>query len=96
MLPYRRDLKPYSRRLRRAMTVCERRLWARLRRKQVHGVQFYRQKPIGRFIVDFYAPAARLVIEVDGAQHLRPAHAMRDAERDARSLDGVSALKARR
>lgn len=82
MLPYRRDLKPLSRDLRRAMTECERLLWSRLRRKQILGVTFYRQKPIGPFIVDFYAPAAKLVVEVDGSQHLEPEHAMRDADRD--------------
>jgi very-short-patch-repair endonuclease len=64
------------------MTECERLLWSRLRRKQILGVTFYRQKPIGPFIVDFYAPAAKLVVEVDGSQHLEPEHAMRDADRD--------------
>ena len=55
--------------LRTALTDAEQRLWNRLRRKQILGVQFYRQKPIGNYIVDFYAHAARLVVEVDGAQH---------------------------
>jgi very-short-patch-repair endonuclease len=41
-----------------------------LRRKQILGVQFYRQKPIGNYIADFYAPAAKLVVELDGARHL--------------------------
>ncbi|MDD3575911.1 MAG: DUF559 domain-containing protein, partial [Halothiobacillus sp.] len=40
-----------------------------LRRKQVCGVSFYRQKPLLSFIVDFYCPKARLVIELDGSQH---------------------------
>ena len=39
-----------------------------LRRKQVQAVQFYRQKPIGNYIVDFYAPMARIVVEVDASQ----------------------------
>jgi len=51
------------------LTDAEQRLWARLRRKQILGVQFYRQKPIGNYIADFYAPAAQLVVEVDGSQH---------------------------
>jgi very-short-patch-repair endonuclease len=46
-------------------------------------VQFYRQKPLGNYIVDFYAPRAGLVIEIDGAQHLEEAHTARDAHRDA-------------
>jgi very-short-patch-repair endonuclease len=65
------------------MTDAERRLWSRLRRKQILGVPFYRQKPIGSYIVDFYAPAAALVIEVDGAHHLEPAQAEGDRIRTA-------------
>lgn len=70
MLPYDRKLKPASRRLRSAMTDAEQRPWHRLRRKQLAGVQCYRQKPLGRYVVDFHLPAARLVVEVDGGQHL--------------------------
>jgi very-short-patch-repair endonuclease len=72
MLPYQHALKPLSRALRRNATPAEQLLWARLRRKQVLGLQFYRQKPIAGFIVDFYCAAAKLVIELDGAQHLEP------------------------
>jgi very-short-patch-repair endonuclease len=49
------------------MTDSERALWEMLRRKQVQSVQFYRQKPIGNYIVDFYAPKAKIVVEVDGS-----------------------------
>ena len=65
------------------MTDSERALWSRLRRKQLTGVQFYRQKPIGNYIVDFYAPRAKLVVEVDGSQHLDAAHLLADNKRDA-------------
>ena len=65
------------------MTDTEQQLWARLCRKNLLGVQFYRQKPLGNYIVDFYAPSAGLVVEIDGAQHLEEAHAARDAQRDA-------------
>jgi very-short-patch-repair endonuclease len=82
MLEYSSNLKEPSRELRKNMTEAEKILWLRLRRKQVRGVQFYRQKPIGRYIVDFYAPAAKLVVEVDGAQHKEAEHMKRDAERD--------------
>ena len=47
------------------------------------GVQFYRQKPIGNYIVDFYAPAVRLIVEIDGSQHLEPDQARRDEFRTA-------------
>jgi very-short-patch-repair endonuclease len=43
-------------------TDAELHLWQRLRRKQILGVQFYRQKPIGNYIADFYTPAAKLVL----------------------------------
>ncbi|MES2670470.1 MAG: endonuclease domain-containing protein [Pseudomonadota bacterium] len=69
MLVYDQKLKLFSRRLRREMTDAEQRLWYRLRRKQLQDVQFYRQKPLGNYVVDFYAPAVRLVVELDGGQH---------------------------
>ena len=82
MLRYKSNLKPISRHLRSDMTECERLLWSRLRRKQLEGVQFYRQKPIGGYVVDFYAPAVKLVVEVDGSQHHDPIHIENDVHRD--------------
>ena len=82
MLQYSPNLKHISRRLRREMTESEQALWLHLRRKQMLGVQFYRQKPIGNYIVDFYTPEAKLVIEVDGSQHLDANYAQNDAQRD--------------
>lgn len=79
---YAHYLKPYARRLRGAMTDAEQALWLRVRHKQIEGVPFYRQKPLGRYIVDFYAPAARLVIEVDGGQHFSAVGRAADIERD--------------
>ena len=81
MIPYDRRLKAKARSLRRNLTDAEFRLWHRLRRKQILGVQFYRQKPISNYIVDFFAPAAKLVIELDGAQHLEIGQAKYDAQR---------------
>jgi very-short-patch-repair endonuclease len=83
MEPYNRELKMRSRELRSSMTDAEIRLWSKLRRKQVHSFQFCRQKPIGNFIVDFYCPKARLVIEVDGGQHYQEQGMARDAARDS-------------
>jgi very-short-patch-repair endonuclease len=83
MLGYDKKLKPYARQLRSGMTDAELRLWGRLRAKQIHGVQFYRQKPLGPYIVDFYAAKPKLIIEIDGAQHFEPAHQARDSVRDA-------------
>lgn len=69
MQPYNKYLKLPSRDLRNNMTDAEHWLWQRLRRKQILGLQFYRQKPLLNFIVDFYCPSANLVIECDGGQH---------------------------
>ena len=56
--------------LRRNQTEAEARLWAYLRAHQVNGVHFRRQHAIGNFVVDFCAPRKKLIIEVDGGQHL--------------------------
>ena len=53
------------------MTDAERLLWSRLRRRQVHGLRFRRQHPIGPFIADFACTQAGLVIELDGGQHVQ-------------------------
>lgn len=82
MLPYNKKLKARSRKLRSSMTDAEIALWGKLRRKQLLGLQFYRQKPLGNFIVDFYCPAARLVIEIDGGQHYEEEGRIRDGLRD--------------
>ena len=81
-LLYSRKLKNSARYLRKNMTESERELWFRLRGKQLLGVQFYRQKPIGDFIVDFFAPKAKLVVEVDGSQHAEEDQKRKDKQRD--------------
>ncbi len=83
VIEYNRKLKERARRLRTQMTDSERALWERLRRKQIQAVQFYRQKPIGNYIVDSYAPKAKMVVEVDGSQHMESEQAARDLQRDA-------------
>jgi len=76
-------LKEYARRLREDATDAERLLWFRIRRKQLCAVQFYRQRPIGRYIVDFYAYSAKLVVELDGSQHFEPEQEAYDKKRSA-------------
>jgi very-short-patch-repair endonuclease len=82
MEKYRRELKESSRTLRKNMTVAERALWGKVRRQQVQGLRFYRQKPLLSFIVDFYCPKAKLVIELDGGQHFKPDNQIKDQARD--------------
>jgi very-short-patch-repair endonuclease len=64
------------------MTNSERVLWARLWGKQILKVQFYRQKPIGSYIVDFYVSQAKIVVEVDGSQHKETGQEQKDVQRD--------------
>ena len=82
MKPYNKNLKQASRDLRKNMTEAEQLLWSRLRSKQLLGLQFYRQKPLLNYIVDFYCPAANLVIECDGSQHFTPEGLEADRVRD--------------
>ncbi len=64
---------------RSALTPSEARLWSRLSARQL-GCTFRRQVPLGRFIADFLAPVARVIVEVDGSSHR--GRASRDASRD--------------
>jgi very-short-patch-repair endonuclease len=82
VLRYNKNLKPHSRQLRKNMTDAERLLWSKIRGKQLKGLQVYRQKPMDRFIVDFYCPKANLVIELDGGQHYGERIRRRDDLRD--------------
>jgi very-short-patch-repair endonuclease len=82
MLRYNGNLKQPSRELRENMTDAERHLWAKIRMKQLKGYQFYRQKPIGDYIVDFFCPRAKLVIEIDGSQHFSDETSQYDRIRD--------------
>ncbi len=88
MLHYNPNNKNNARHLRKNMTDAERLFWSRVRRKRVLDIPFYRQKPIANFIVDFYAPKIKLVVEIDGAQHFEPEHLQRDKARDA-VLEGL-------
>ncbi len=72
-------LRPRARAMRGSPTASEAKLWAVLRNKGL-GVRFRRQVILGPYIVDFFAPSARVVIEVDGPVH--ESHAEEDHARD--------------
>lgn len=80
-LPYNRNLKEFSRQLRNNSTLSEVILWKELRSGKVNGYKFNRQKPLGRYIVDFYCRKLNLVIEVDGSSHYVGDAPIRDRER---------------
>jgi len=82
----------YARRLRREMTPHERKLWYLFLRK--YPVKIYKQRIIGRYIVDFYCASAKLVIELDGSQHYEPQGMTYDSERSAFLTDlGLEVLR---
>jgi very-short-patch-repair endonuclease len=93
VIPYNKNLKDLAKGLRGNLTEAERRLWTRIRLKHL-GYVFYRQKPIGDYIVDFYCPKAMLVVEVDGGRHFTENTASNDRVRDEymRSL-GLTVLR---
>lgn len=63
-------LKQRRQELRRNQTEAERAFWAQVRNSQLCGIRFFRQYSIGPYILDFYCPAIRLAVEIDGGQHL--------------------------
>lgn len=69
ILPYREDLIEKARKLRKKSTPRERAIWNALRRKQVLGFEFRRQRPVDAFILDFYCKECMLAIEIDGSSH---------------------------
>jgi adenine-specific DNA-methyltransferase len=67
--------------LRRTQTDAEKKLWSRLRDRQICAVKFRRQHPIGRFVADFCCLEKRLIVELDGGQHIANAEADRNRSR---------------
>jgi very-short-patch-repair endonuclease len=63
------EIEAAARRLRRNMTPAEKKLWEALRGKQLGGLKFRAQHPVGPFILDFYCPACKLAVELDGGVH---------------------------
>jgi len=74
------ELKQRARDMRNNPAEPEKRLWRRLSNSQLGGLKFRRQEVIGRTIVDFFCPTAKLIVEVDGETH---ADVERDRRRDA-------------
>jgi very-short-patch-repair endonuclease len=72
------DITASAKGLRRRSTDAERLLWKYLRTKQIEGLKFRRQEPIGKYIVDFVCFESRVIVEVDGGQHSIEKDANRD------------------
>jgi adenine-specific DNA-methyltransferase len=72
-----------ARALRQSSPDAERTLWHALRNRQLDGYKFRRQHPVGCYFADFACVEAKLIVELDGAQHFEPAAMRADAERTA-------------
>jgi len=81
-----------ARQLRREPTESEQLLWEALRNRGLAGRKFRRQHPVGRSVLDFYCPEARLAIEVDGGIHDFRREADRERQRILESM-GIRALR---
>ena len=66
---YKPKLKELARKLRRNSTLAEIILWDNLKGKRMLGYDFHRQKPIDEYIVDFFCPKLKLIVEIDGVTH---------------------------
>ena len=78
--------------MRKESTASERLLWGALRDRKLDGFKSRRQHAVGPFILDFYCPAARLAIEIDGQIHARQSSADRDRQRALESF-GIRFLR---
>jgi very-short-patch-repair endonuclease len=83
-----------ARSLRKRMTECEQILWRKLRNRNFDGYKFRRQHPIYPYLLDFYCPAAKLAVELDGSGHDAMYSRKRDEVRDAfLTRKGITVLR---
>ncbi|WP_445732245.1 endonuclease domain-containing protein [Mariniflexile sp.] len=76
-----KHLEERRKELRKNLTSAEATLWKHLQRSQLNGIKFRRQPSIQNYIVDFYCPSEKLIVELDGAYHLDFAQQNYDYER---------------
>src|SRR5437867_1692343 len=92
MLHYDQKLKERSRELRKNSPLAEVLLWNQLKHHKMLGYQFLRQRPIYEYIVDFYCPKLKLVIEIDGDSHRNKFQSDQTRQRDLERL-GLRVLR---
>ena len=88
IIPYNPKLKQLAKGLRGNMTLGEVLLWQQLKGMNIMGYDFDRQRPIDKYIVDFYCKEAKLAIEVDGSSHYSQLARMKDEHRQ-RQLESL-------
>ena len=77
-------MKPYRKGLRKRLTPAEASLWLLLKNKKAFGLKFRRQASIEKYVVDFYCPRLKMIIELDGEPHFTQEQADKDLKRDKR------------
>ncbi|MDY7395680.1 endonuclease domain-containing protein [Aureibaculum sp. 2210JD6-5] len=94
IIPYNPKLKEFARELRNNSTKAEIILWQKLKRKQIYGYDFHRQKPLDNYIVDFFCHELMLAIEVDGYSHILFEVQNKDVKKENRLNElGVEVLR---
>lgn len=92
IIPYNPKLKEFARKLRNDSTLTEIMVWNYLKKKQMRGYDFDRQRPIDKYIVDFYCKDLFLAIEIDGESHY--GNPEKDRKKDKRLKElGVTVLR---
>lgn len=90
----RKELEVYRKQLRNHSTSAEATLWISLQKRQLEGRKFRRQHSVGYYILDFYCPAEKLAVELDGAHHFTEEGQAYDAKRTAYSNDlGIRVIR---
>lgn len=90
----RPELKQFRKELRNNSTAAEATLWNFLKAKQLEGRKFRRQHSVENYILDFYCPAEKLAIELDGAGHYTSAGYEYDLERtEALKSHGIKVIR---
>jgi very-short-patch-repair endonuclease len=90
----RKPLKQFRKNLRNNLTPAEAILWTYMKKKQLDGRKFRRQHSIGNYIVDFYCPAEKLAVELDGAAHYTTEGEEHDLARDEYLMNlGIKVLR---
>jgi very-short-patch-repair endonuclease len=83
-----------ARYLRKNATDCERILWRHLRNRRFAEYKFRRQHPLDRYVLDFYCPAAKLAVELDGSRHDSQTREKHDQSREEfLNEQGISVLR---
>jgi very-short-patch-repair endonuclease len=94
LVSYSPKLKEFARKLRNNSTNSEIRLWSFLKGRQMKGYDFHRQKPVDRYILDFFCQELMMGIELDGWSHILDTTYQKDIKKEERMKElGITILR---